>query len=66
MPSLHNPERHGCYAPYPWYNRFLMRAHTEIECDPSVWEQVDTLIRSKLSERGALNEDDHGEGSSAR
>ena len=39
----------GCYAPYPWYDRFFMKAHTEIECDPNVWDQVETIIRSKLS-----------------
>lgn len=37
-----------CYAPYPWYDRFFMKAHTEIECDPNVWDQVETIIRSKL------------------
>jgi hypothetical protein len=56
----------GCYGPYPWYDRFFMKAHTEIECDPNVWNQVETLIRSRLSEHGTLSEDDHGEGSSAR
>jgi hypothetical protein len=38
----------GCYAPYPWYDRFFMKAHTEIECDPNVWDQVETIIRSTL------------------
>ena len=33
---------------YPWYDRFFAKAHTEIECDPAVWNQVETLIRSKL------------------
>jgi hypothetical protein len=33
---------------YPWYNRVFMRAHTEIECDPKVWNQVESLIQSKL------------------
>jgi hypothetical protein len=33
---------------YPWYDRFFMRAHIEIECDPNVWDRVETLIRSKL------------------
>lgn len=33
---------------YPWYNRLLMRAHIEIECDPRVWTQVESLIRSRL------------------
>lgn len=38
----------GCYGPYPWYDRIFMKAHTEIECDPNVWDQVETLIREKL------------------
>jgi hypothetical protein len=33
---------------YPWYDRFLAKYHTEIECDPVVWNQVESLIRSKL------------------
>ncbi len=33
---------------YPWYDRFFAKDHTEIECDPNVWKQVETLIRSKL------------------
>ena len=31
---------------YPWWDRYLARPHTEIECDPSVWSQVESLIRS--------------------
>jgi hypothetical protein len=38
----------ACYGPYPWYDRFFMKAHTEIECDPNVWERVETMIQSKL------------------
>jgi hypothetical protein len=38
----------GCYGPYPWYSRILMKAHIEIECDPNVWDQVETLIRLRL------------------
>jgi hypothetical protein len=34
---------------YPWYDRVFMKTHTEIECDPKVWGQVETLIQSKLS-----------------
>jgi hypothetical protein len=34
---------------YPWFNRLLIRPHTEIECDPKVWGQVEALIDSKLS-----------------
>jgi len=33
---------------YPWYDRAFAKSHTEIECDPSVWKQVESLIRSKL------------------
>ena len=33
---------------YPWWDRFLVKPHTEIECDPNVWQQVETLIRSNL------------------
>jgi hypothetical protein len=28
----------ACYGPYPWYDRVFMKAHTEIECDPNVWD----------------------------
>jgi hypothetical protein len=33
---------------YPWYDRVFAKSHTEIECDPVVWNQVESLIRSKL------------------
>jgi hypothetical protein len=33
---------------YPWFDRVLVKAHTEIECDPKVWNQVEALIYSKL------------------
>ncbi len=33
---------------YPWYDRVFMKSHTEIECDPKVWTQVEALIRSRL------------------
>jgi len=33
---------------YPWYNRVFLKSHTEIECDPKVWTQVESLIRSHL------------------
>jgi hypothetical protein len=42
---------------YPWYNRIFMKAHVQIECDPEVWNQVESLIRSQLSptaESGSL------------
>src|SRR5271168_2819854 len=34
---------------YPWYDRLLMRPHIQIECDPAVWKQVESLIRLNLS-----------------
>jgi len=33
---------------YPWFDRVLVKAHTEIECDPRVWNQVEALIYSKV------------------
>jgi hypothetical protein len=33
---------------YPWWDRIVMKSHVEIECDPRVWNQVESLIRSKL------------------
>jgi hypothetical protein len=33
---------------YPWFDRVVVKTHTEIECDPKVWNQVETLIYSKL------------------
>jgi hypothetical protein len=34
---------------YPWFDNILVKAHTEIECDPKVWSQVESLIYQKLS-----------------
>jgi hypothetical protein len=34
---------------YPWYDRIFVKSHTQIECDPVVWNQVESLIRSNLS-----------------
>jgi len=34
---------------YPWFNRLLIKPHTQIECDPEVWDKVESAIRSKLS-----------------
>jgi hypothetical protein len=33
---------------YPWYDRTFVKPHTQIECDPIVWNQVESLIRSNL------------------
>ena len=35
-------------AEYPWYDRILVKPHTQIECDPIVWDQVESLIRANL------------------
>jgi hypothetical protein len=34
---------------YPWWDRLIMKPHIQIECDPVVWNQVESLIRSNLS-----------------
>jgi hypothetical protein len=34
---------------YPWYARMFMKPHIEIEADPNVWNQVESLVRSELS-----------------
>jgi hypothetical protein len=34
---------------YPWYERVFMKAHIQIECDPKVWTQVESLIHSKIT-----------------
>jgi hypothetical protein len=34
---------------YPWWDRLIMKPHIQIECDPAVWTQVESLIRSNLS-----------------
>ena len=36
---------------YPWYDKIFVKYHTEIECDPAVWNQVESLIRGKLPEK---------------
>jgi hypothetical protein len=33
---------------YPWWDRLFMKAHIEIECDPKVWTQVESLIQTRL------------------
>ena len=33
---------------YPWYDRLLVKPHTQIECDPDVWKQAEALIRANL------------------
>jgi hypothetical protein len=33
---------------YPWYDHLFAKSHTQIECDPDVWKQAESLIRSNL------------------
>jgi hypothetical protein len=33
---------------YPWFSRTFMKQHIQIECDPAVWNQVESLIRANL------------------
>jgi hypothetical protein len=33
---------------YPWYARLFMKPHIAIESDPTVWQRVESLIRSEL------------------
>jgi hypothetical protein len=33
---------------FPWYAQLFMKPHIEIESDPHVWNQVESLIRSEL------------------
>lgn len=39
---------------YPWWDRLFMKPHVQIECDPAVWSQVESLIRSNLSLEAGL------------
>jgi len=39
-------------AQYPWYDRIFGKSHTQIECDPGVWKQAESLIRSDLPSTG--------------
>lgn len=38
----------NCDGQYRWLERHFARAHAEIECDPSVWNEVENLIRKQL------------------
>jgi hypothetical protein len=33
---------------YPWYDRIFVKPHTQIECDPMIWDRVESLIRANL------------------
>jgi len=40
-------KRYSCDE-YPWYDRWFVKAHTQIECDPQVWQKAEDLIRLNL------------------
>ncbi len=33
---------------YPWWDHIFAKAHTQIECDPAVWDKIKSLIRAEL------------------
>src|SRR5258706_11809182 len=37
---------------YPWFAQIFMKPHIEIEFDPIVWQQLESLIRSKCPPAG--------------
>ena len=39
---------------YPWYDRLLVKSHTQIECDPNVWKQAEALIRAEPATRNIV------------
>jgi hypothetical protein len=41
---------------FPWYNRIFCKAHTQIECDSSVWKQAEALIEADLTRAQTLSE----------
>jgi hypothetical protein len=44
-----NYEKSALNCPkYPWYDRIFVKPHTQIECDPMIWERVESLIRASL------------------
>jgi pimeloyl-ACP methyl ester carboxylesterase len=48
----YSPDAPACTG-YPWWDRYLMKGHIEIECDPKVWSQVESLIRAELLPAGS-------------
>jgi hypothetical protein len=35
-------------SPYPWYERKFIKTHIAIECDPTLWSRIESLIRESL------------------
>jgi hypothetical protein len=51
----YNASRYSCNQ-YPWFDRLLAKRHTQMECDPKVWDQVESLIRSNINLTGSPSE----------
>ncbi len=47
-------DTHVACDEYPWYARLFMGPHIQIENDPRVWNQVESLIRAKLPSGDAV------------
>jgi hypothetical protein len=51
--QLDYKDNHVSCDQYPWYARHFMGPHIEIENDPRVWNQVESLIDAKLPSNNA-------------
>jgi hypothetical protein len=36
-----------------WYDRYITPGHAQIECDPHIWSQVESLVRQRLEPQSA-------------
>ncbi|HEY0705112.1 MAG TPA: hypothetical protein VGD60_20270 [Candidatus Acidoferrales bacterium] len=36
--------------PYPWYERKFIKTHIAIECDPALWNRIESLVRETIRE----------------
>jgi hypothetical protein len=34
---------------FPWYDNILTKTHVQIECDPKVWSDIESMVRKELS-----------------
>ena len=41
---------------YPFWDRWFSKTHMQIECDPKVWGEVESLIRAELPPAAALSQ----------
>jgi hypothetical protein len=41
---------------YPFWDRWFSKTHMQIECDPKVWDEVESLIRAELPPAAALSQ----------